>query len=76
MNITGFSARNAFTVFVCLYVLPEEAVEKLRSYIGSRGGIPTARTFSKYLPSEDVLQKELNLIRQRAQEADPTLSGL
>ena len=48
-------ARNAFTVFVCLYVLPEETVEKLRTYIESRGGIPTARTFSKYLPTDDVL---------------------
>ena len=66
-------ARNAFTVFVCLYVLPEETVEKLRKYIGSRGGIPTARTFSKYLPSDDVLQKELNLIRQRSQEAKNAL---
>ena len=66
-------ARNAFTVFVCEYVLPEEAVEKLRTYIDSRGGIPTARTFAKYLPSEDVLQKELNLIRQRAQEAQDAI---
>ena len=30
-------ARNAFTVFVCLYVLPEETVEKMRTYIESRG---------------------------------------
>ena len=66
-------ARNAFTVFVCMYVLPEEAVEKLSSYIDSRGGIPTARTFANYLPSEDVLQKELNLIRQRALEAQNAL---
>jgi len=66
-------ARNAFTVFVCLYVLPEETVEKLRTYIDSRGGIPTARTFSKYLPTDDVLQKELNMIRQRAQEAQNAL---
>ena len=66
-------ARNALTVFVCLYVLPEETVEKLRKYIGSRGGIPTERTFSKYLPSDDVLQKELNLIRQRSQEAQNAL---
>ena len=66
-------ARNAFTVFVCLYVLPEETVEKLHRYIESRGGIPTARTFSKYLPSEDVLQKELTLIRQRSQDAQNAL---
>ena len=66
-------ARNAFTVFVCLYVLPEETVEKLRTYIESRGGIPTARTFSKYLPTDDVLQKELNLIRQRSQDAQNAL---
>ena len=66
-------ARNAFTVFVCLYVLPEETVEKMRTYIESRGGIPTARTFSKYLPTDDVLQKELSLIRQRSQDAQNAL---
>jgi len=66
-------ARNAFTVFVCLYVLPVETEEKLRTYIESRGGIPTARTFSKYLPTDDILQKELNLIRQRSQDAQNAL---
>jgi RNA polymerase primary sigma factor len=56
-----------------MYVLPEEAVEKLSSYIDSRGGIPTARTFANYLPTEDVLQKELSLIRQRALDAQNAL---
>jgi len=67
-------ARNAFTVFICLYVLPEEVVEKLQKYIVGRWkGIPTPKTFANYLPEDDVLQKELNLIRQRSEEAQEAI---
>ncbi|MGW8251864.1 MAG: sigma-70 factor domain-containing protein, partial [Anaerolineales bacterium] len=66
-------ARNAFTVFICLYSLPDEVVEKLQKYIGRRHVSPPASTFAKYLPEDDVLQKELNLIRQRAEEAQEAI---
>ena len=62
-------ARNAFSVFRCFYVIPGELADKIRAYIESRGGIPAARTFNRYLPDDDVLKEELEAIRLRAQES-------
>ncbi len=62
-------ARYAFTVFVCLYVLPVELAEQVRGHIEEGGGMPTTRSFARMLPSENVLLEELNEIRLRAQEA-------
>lgn len=62
-------ARNAFTVFLCFYVMPGELADKMRAYIESRGGIPSARTFARYLPDDDVLKEEIEQIRLRAQES-------
>lgn len=62
-------ARNAFTVFLCFYVIPGELAEKLRDYIENRGGLPSYRTFSRYLPGERVLVEELEKTRMRAQES-------
>ena len=62
-------ARNAFSVFLCFYVIPGKLADKIRAYIESRGGIPAARTFNRYLPDDDVLKEELEAIRLRAQES-------
>ena len=62
-------ARNAFTVFLCLYTLPDDLAKKVAAFIQSRDDIPSARTFSRYLPDADALQVELNEVRQRAHES-------
>jgi RNA polymerase primary sigma factor len=62
-------ARNSFTVFLCLYALPDELAEKVAAFIQSHDDIPSARTFSRYLPDVDALQVELNEVRQRAHES-------
>ena len=62
-------ARNAFTVFLCLYTLPDDLAKKVAAFIQSRDDIPSARTFSRYLPDADALQVELNEVRQRARES-------
>lgn len=62
-------ARNALTVFICLYTLPDGLAEKVGAFIKSHEDIPSARTFSRYLPDGDALKAELNEIRQRAQES-------
>lgn len=62
-------ARNAFTVFLCLYTLPDDLAEKVAAFIQSHDDIPSARTFSRYLPDADALQVELNEVRQRARES-------
>ena len=68
-NLWDNVARNAFTVFLCFYVMPGELAEKLREYLEGRGGVPSYRTFSRYLPDQDVLLEELEKIRMRAQES-------
>ena len=62
-------ARTAFMVFVCLYALPEALAAYLEEYYSSRGGMPSARTFSRHLPADEVLKQALEDIRYRAQEA-------
>lgn len=62
-------ARNCFTVFICLNVLPDELASKILDFIESRNDIPTGRTFSRYLPSDQVLQEELEEVKYRALES-------
>jgi RNA polymerase primary sigma factor len=62
-------ARNAFTVFICLYVLPDELARHLQEYLPGHSGLPSARTFSRHLPPDDILQVELDEVRQRADGA-------
>lgn len=62
-------ARNAFTVFLCFYILPAELVNYLREYLKTHDGLPSARTFSRRLPPDDVLIAALDDVRRRADEA-------
>jgi RNA polymerase primary sigma factor len=62
-------ARNAFNVMLGFYVLPDELADKMCEYIEKRGGIPSARTYGRYLPEDDALEGELEQIRLRAQES-------
>ncbi len=62
-------ARHAFTVFVGLYMLPEEMAKQLQTYLEKHGDLPRVRTFTRYLPPDPELQVELDEINLRAQEA-------
>ncbi len=62
-------ARNAFSVFLYLYMLPQEVVEPLSNYISTRNSLPSERTFMRYLPDDEILQAELEQIRLRSEEA-------
>jgi RNA polymerase primary sigma factor len=62
-------ARNAFSVYLYLYMLPEEIAAQLTHYIQRYEGLPSERTFMKYLCSDEKLQRELEDIRQRTEEA-------
>ena len=62
-------ARNAFTVFVGLYMLPEDMAKQLQIYLGKHNDLPSVRTYPRYLPADSVLQEELEEIRLRAQDA-------
>jgi RNA polymerase primary sigma factor len=62
-------ARNAFFVFLYMYMLPDAVAKKLNIYISRRGGMPTERTFLNYLPENTILQRELKLSYLRAEDA-------
>jgi RNA polymerase primary sigma factor len=62
-------ARHAFTVFVGLYMLPEEMAKQLMAYLVKHHDLPRVSTFTKYLPPDTELQIELDDINLRAQEA-------
>jgi RNA polymerase primary sigma factor len=61
-------ARNAFTVFICLYLLPDQLAEYLDDYLETRGKLPN-RTFFHHFPEDEVLQAEIEDTRYRAREA-------
>jgi RNA polymerase primary sigma factor len=62
-------ARNAFTVFVSLYLLPVPLAEYLDKSLSNNDKLPTKRTFFRHLPEDDVLQAEIEEARFRAQDA-------
>jgi RNA polymerase primary sigma factor len=62
-------ARLAFTVFVGLYMLPDELAEHIKRYIEKHDELPSTRLFTKKLASEVELHTELQFVRIRAQEA-------
>ena len=61
-------ARNAFTVFICMYLLPDQLAEYLDDYLETHGNLPN-RTFFRHIPEDEVLQDEIEDTRYRAREA-------
>jgi len=57
-------ARNAFTVFFSLYALPESTTDRLAEYIQKNHKFPTRRTFNRWLPAENELEDNLQLLRR------------
>jgi len=62
-------ARYAFTIFLSFYALPEEASSKLSAYLEKHHKLPSKRTFSRYLPSDDILNQNVQNLRNLSREA-------
>jgi len=62
-------ARNAFTLFVCLYLLPDSLADYLDDYLSGHDRLPQKRSFNRNLPEDDVLQAEVEDAQYRAQDA-------
>jgi RNA polymerase primary sigma factor len=62
-------ARNAFNVFVCLYLYPDPVADYLDTYLTSHEKLPTKSSFSRNLPDDATLQAEVEDARYRAQDA-------
>lgn len=62
-------ARNAFTVFLYLYMLPIELSGYIFNFFQAKNKIPPERDFIKQFPPEDILENELAQTRIRGKEA-------
>ena len=62
-------ARNAFSVFVCLYLMPAPLADYLDEYLSGHESLPSKRTFNRHLPDNELLQDEIEDARYRARDA-------
>ena len=65
--------RKAYTVFLCLYLLPADYADWLSHHIRTCRALPVQRTLYRNLPKEKALQRELEQAKLRAEEAHTAL---
>jgi len=65
--------RNAFTVFLGLYSVPEVYAGRMAAYAGAHHSLPVLRTLIRNLPTDSDLELELGAIRYRADAAQQAL---
>ncbi len=65
--------RQAFTVFMCVYLLPSDTAEYMLKALQKASLMPERSFFDKYLPSDLNLAAEMEGIQRRAEEANQTL---
>ena len=65
--------RKAFSVFMCLYLLPTPFADWLLSHLQKYDKLPTGRTFQRNIPDDSILDEELAAIEIRADEANSAL---
>jgi RNA polymerase primary sigma factor len=67
-------ARQAYSVFLGLYLLPLSYATWLLEYINHHHAFPNQRTLFRNLPSDNELQCELDAAQQRGVDANQSLS--
>jgi RNA polymerase primary sigma factor len=65
--------RKAYSVYLCLYLLPDETFAWLLAHIQKKHSLPNLRTLYRNLPEESVLAAQLDGIDARAEEANHAL---
>ena len=65
--------RKAFSVFMCLYLLPAPFANWLLNYLKQHDGLPTTRSFQRNIPDDSILDDELTSVQIRAEEANNSL---
>ncbi|MHC1782604.1 MAG: RNA polymerase sigma factor RpoD/SigA [Anaerolineaceae bacterium] len=65
--------RDAFTLFLCLYLQPAEVANKLIVLLKDNEQLPQISFFEKNLPPENELENEVDGCRRRSEEANQTL---
>jgi RNA polymerase primary sigma factor len=65
--------RKAYTVFLCLYLLPQDYAAWLSARIENCRGLPASRSLTRSMPHEAVLEAEIKAAQVRADEAGRAL---
>jgi RNA polymerase primary sigma factor len=65
--------RKAFSVFMCMYLLPPEFAKWLLHHIEQYQKLPTGRTFQRNIPDDSILDDQLASITLQAEAANHSL---
>ncbi len=65
--------RQAFTVFMCMYLLPDKLSISLLNYVSQYENLPDISWLKRRLPDEKILELEVEETCRRAEEANQTL---
>jgi RNA polymerase primary sigma factor len=66
-------ARQAYSVFLCLYLFPLSYAEWLLDHINRSHNLPNQRTMYRNLPSDEPLIRELDAVQDRAVDANHSI---
>ena len=66
-------ARNAFRVFVAIYMLPTKMAVNVAHEYQEKDRFPSARTFSRRLPPENELRQVLGMVERNADQAQDAI---
>ncbi|MBL8095906.1 MAG: RNA polymerase sigma factor RpoD [Anaerolineales bacterium] len=69
-------AQRAFTALICLYLQPDEALEKLREFFEKKKvklSLPQRRTLTTWLPDEKAIAENFDRVTIRSEEASRLL---
>jgi len=66
-------ARNMLDVFMAFYIFPHAVTDRLAARFQNDKGLPTKRTFRRWLPPAEVLRDEIDEIARLAEEAQSAL---
>jgi RNA polymerase primary sigma factor len=65
--------RNAFNLFMSLYILPSSTAEALLNIYQKKNSVPDGEQFMQYLPSEEEMEYEIESVHRRGDESNQTL---
>jgi RNA polymerase primary sigma factor len=65
--------RNAFSLYLCLYILPESTARKLQDFLKKNTVLPSFEDICQWLPSDEDLVEEFEGIQRRAEDSNQTL---
>jgi RNA polymerase primary sigma factor len=65
--------RNAFTLFLCMYLLPPEGAECVLNHLQKTIELPSREIFIQSLPSEEALEAEVEGTQRRSDDSNQTL---